>query len=487
MGFKEEFKREMRNVKNDAAKEVDKYWSIDFKGHKIEIYNQMLEETLKVDGHIIASHTRKSIWSHLTPYSTLTGTFRDENGKSHKVQVKIGGFVRLNITVKVDRQIILREAVVLEFLPWTNKELIVPYIERQIKVHQNIIMTDLPDDVYVFDENHPKLAPGLEDQLVTEGVTPFYTKKLLKLFMEQKENPTIKTRKATYEKIKDEKVISYFHELVDLFKQEEKDEQRVQEEAIWLLEHAAHREVVKFAITILGCTNCENMKERIQMLALHEEFTGVALFALKNGTSNANDAIWQITKTVSGWGKIEALNFLEPDSDEIRLWFLTDGIKNNVMNYHSYLICADKGKLDIMLHEPIISKQIFIGAGEIILGLLSEMAYQAIDEYEYAGQVLMRYTYHAKTHCSELEHFYILTCIVEYLNGDDETWKERYATNWKPHERRAVQENIEEIAKDPIRVQQTLATLHFVNKEHTQALAVAQYFKVDITELLLEI
>lgn len=462
MGFKEEMKREMRNVKNDVAKEVDKYWLIDFEGHKIEIYNQMLEEILKVDGHIIASHTRKSIWSHLIPYSILAGTFQDENGKSHKVQVKIGGFVRLNITVKVDRQIIMKEAVALEFLPWANKEIIITYIEKQIKEHHNIMMTDLPDDVFVFDENHPKLAPGLEDQLVTEGVTPFYTKKLLKLFMEQIENPTVQTRKATYEKIKEEKVIGYFYELVELFKQEEEDEQRVQEEAIWLLEHAAHREVVKFAITILGCTDCNNLKERIQMLALHEEFTGVALFALKNGTSNANDAIWQITKTVSGWGKIEALNFLEPDTDEIRLWFLTDGVKNNVMNHHSSLICAEKGKLDIMLHEPVISKEIFIGAGEIILGLLSEVPYRAIDEYEYAGQVLMRYTYHAKKHGSELAHFDILTSIIKYLNEEDETWDERYATNWKPHERRAVQESIEEIAKNPIWEQQKLTALQYV-------------------------
>ncbi|MFC7686402.1 hypothetical protein [Ureibacillus sp. GCM10028918] len=481
MGFKEEFKREMRNVKNDAAKEVDKYWAIDFEGHKIEIHNKMLEESLLVDGRMIANNKRKSIWSHIFPYSTLSGTFQTKDGKQHKVHVKIGGFVRLNISVKVDGQVLLKEAMTLEFLPWANKEMIVPYLEQQIKEHKKIVTTDLPDDAYLVDENHPKLAPGLSDQLVSEGVTPFYTKKLLKVFMEQVENPTNETRKATYEKIKEEKVISYFQELIELFSQEEKDEQRVQQEAIWLLENAAHREVVKFAIIILGCTNCESIKERLQILALHEEFTGVALFALKNGTSNANETIWQIAKSVNGWGKIEAINFLEANTEEIQFWLLTEGTRNNIMNSYSSLICAEKGKLDILLHESDTSKELFIGAGEIILGLLGDETYQPLDDYEYAGQVLMRYTYHAKTHCSEITQFYILTRITEYMNESEETWEERYAANWKTHERQAVHDTIEEIAKKPNWVQQTLTILQSENAYHTEAIAVAQYLEMDIT------
>ncbi|MDN4494394.1 hypothetical protein [Ureibacillus aquaedulcis] len=484
MGFKEEFKREMRNIKNDAAKEVDKYWSIDFEGHKVEIHNKMLEESLLVDGRMIASNKRKSIWSHIFPYSTLSGKFQTNDGKLHKVHVKIGGFVHLNISVKVDGKILLKEVITLEFLPWANKEMIVPYLEQQIKDHNKIINTDLPDDAYLVDENHPKLAPGLSDQLVSEGVTPFYTKKLLKLFMEQVENPTNQTRKATYEKIKDEKAISYFHELIELFTQEDKDEQQVKQEAIWLLENAAHREVVKFAVIILGCMNCESIKDRLQVIALHEEFTGVALFALKNGTSNANETIWQIAKSVNGWGKIEAINFLEPNTEEIQFWLLTEGTKNNVMNSNSSLICAEKGKLDIMLHESDISKELFIGAGEIILGLLGNEAYQAIDDYEYAGQVLMRYTHHAKTHCRDLEQFYILTRIAEYMNESEEIWEERYAANWKSHERQSVNDTIEVIAGNPIWVQQTLTLLQSESTNYTQALAVAQYLELDVAELV---
>ena len=69
LGLKEELKREMRNTTNDVAKEVEKHFVLDFDGHKIEFINKMLEETLLVDGEVIAKNERQSIWSHIVPYS----------------------------------------------------------------------------------------------------------------------------------------------------------------------------------------------------------------------------------------------------------------------------------------------------------------------------------------------------------------------------------------------------------------------------------
>ncbi|MEK3765505.1 MULTISPECIES: hypothetical protein [unclassified Solibacillus] len=486
MGFKEEFKREMRNVQNDVAKEVEKYWVLDFEGHKIEIINEMMEEVLKVDGEIIAQNVRKSIWSHIVPFSTLKGTFQSSSGKKHKVFVKIGGFVKLNVTVKVDGKELLHDAMKLQFLPWSNKEFIVPYIEQQFHTNQKLITKDLPDDAFLYDEFHPKHAPGFADQLHTEEVTPFYTKKLIKLFLEQINNPTDETRKATYEKIKDEKVISYYYEFLEQFSEIEKEESRVKEEAIWLLEHAAHREVVKFALVILGTGNCEELKERLKIIALHEEFTGVALFALTNGTSSSNEAVWYIAKNVTGWGKLEALNFLDATNEDIRQWILLEGLKDTVPGNASALMCANKGKLDIELHESAISEKVFQGAGTIILALLYEGSYQTMDDYEYAGQVLMRYTYHAKTHCRTLKEFYVLTQIHEYLQYDEETWDDRFSTNWKPHEKRAVEENIEDIAKNPEYLQQAIDTLNNGVEDEDYAIATAQYYHADITNIMFE-
>lgn len=201
MGFKEEFKREMRNVKSDVAKEVEKHWVLDFEGHQIEVMNGMMEEILKVDGQIIAKNVRKSIWSHIVPFSTLKGTFQSNSGKTHKVYVKIGGFVKLNVTVKVDGKQLMHEALKLHFLPWTNKEYIVPFLEEQFQQNQQLITKDLPDDEFLYDEHHPKFAPGFADQLHQEAVTPFYTKKLIKLFLEQRIR-TIRHGKQLTKKLK---------------------------------------------------------------------------------------------------------------------------------------------------------------------------------------------------------------------------------------------------------------------------------------------
>lgn len=486
MGFKEELKREMRNVKNDVAKEVEKHWVLDFEGHQIEVMNSMMEEVVKVDGKIIVQNIRKSFWSHIIPFSTLKGTFQSNSGNTHKVFVKIGGFVKLNVKVKVDGKQLMHEALKLHFLPWANKAYIVQFLEEQFEQHQQLVTKDLPDDEFLYDENHPKFAPGFADQLHQEAVSPFYTKKLIKLFLEQVANPNDQTRKAAYEKIKDEKVISYFHEFLELFSETEKDDDRIKDEAIWLLEHAAHREVVKFALLVLGTVKCEEYKERLKVIALHEEFTGVALFALTNGTINSNPTVWHIAKKVSDWGKLEALNFLDPSNEEIRQWILLEGIKDTVPGNASAIMCAEKGKLDIELHEKIISGKIFDGAGSIILALLYEGAYQTMDDYGYAGQVLMRYTHHAKTHCRTFNQFYILTQIHEYLQYDEEVWEERFSANWKPHEKRTVEENIEEIARNPLWLQQALEILQNDQENEEKALVVAQFYKANITDIVFE-
>ena len=472
MGFKEDFQREMRNVKSDVAAEVEKHWVIEFEGHIIEVMNRMLEEVVLVDGEVIAENKRKSIWSHVIPYSTLVGTFVSQAGKKHKVHVKLGGFTKLNCTVKVDGQKLFVDTLKLEFLPWKNKQSIVSYIESQVAGNGCLSNYDLPDDAYLYDENQPRLAPGLA--LVSEPVSMMYTKKLVKLFLAQIETPTDKTRRATYEKIQEEMVISYFQDFLSLYMQEDVDRERAQQEAIWLLENAAHREVVKFALVILGTTECDAYVEKLKCIALHGEFTGVALFAIMNGTRNGNETVFDIAQHVHDWGKLETLNFLEPSNETVRKWFITDGVKNSIRTSHASLICAEKGKLDIALHESQISAEIFDGASLIVSALAKQPDLTA--DYEYAGQVFMRYLKHAKEHCQTLQHFYVLTVIQEYMDVDEELWKGRYLVNWRPHEQEAVEQGIKEIAANPKWLE--IAT-EIINEqpEHEQAKAIVEFYQ----------
>ena len=97
MGFKDEFKREMRNVMKDVEKEVHKTWKMDYKGHRIEVINQMKEELLIIDGVTVDRNKRKSLLSHIIPYSKLSGTLDLQDGTKHVVSVKLGGYVRLEL------------------------------------------------------------------------------------------------------------------------------------------------------------------------------------------------------------------------------------------------------------------------------------------------------------------------------------------------------------------------------------------------------
>ncbi|EOR23103.1 hypothetical protein A499_14436, partial [Niallia nealsonii AAU1] len=84
MSLKEELKHEMQNLKRDMEKEVHKVWTIDYKGHCIEVINQMKEEFLIIDGITVDENKRKSLFSHIIPYTKLSGTLTLEDGKKHK-------------------------------------------------------------------------------------------------------------------------------------------------------------------------------------------------------------------------------------------------------------------------------------------------------------------------------------------------------------------------------------------------------------------
>eukprot|EP00130_Batrachochytrium_dendrobatidis_P008277 XP_006683152.1 hypothetical protein BATDEDRAFT_28714 [Batrachochytrium dendrobatidis JAM81] len=371
MGFKDEFKREMHNVMKDVEKEVNRTWEIDYKGHRIEVINQIKEELLIIDGITVDRNKRKYLLSHIMPYSKLSGILELQDGTKHMVSVKIGGYKQVNCIVKIDKETVLEDSLKVELIPWDHKEKIVPFIERQIEIHNKIVDDRLPDEEYLYDEKQPRMAAGLSDSFTDDIPTPFYVKKLLKLFEEQINDPTTKIRKDTYEKIIFDNIASYRDEFIELFQQAQLDESLAQQEAIWLLEHAAHREVVKFAIIVLGCTNCEKYKELLFTLGMHEEFTAYVIFALKNGTTQANNEIWRLAQVLHGWGKISAVEQLEAPTPEIKHWLLTEGCRSTIMNEYLAYTCAINGELDVALYEETISKELYDGAGLIIEALLT--------------------------------------------------------------------------------------------------------------------
>lgn len=277
---------------------------------------------------------------------------------------------------------------------------------------------------------------------------------------------------------------NYSDEFIERFKQAHFDESRVQQEALWLLEHAAHREVVKFSITVLGCTDCEKYKELLFTLGMHEEFTPYVLFALKNGTMRANNQVWQLAQSVYGWGKIAAVEQLEATTPEIKQWLLTKGCRNKIMDEYLAYSCAVKGELDVALYEETISKELYDGAGLIIQALLNERAPESIEDYPYASAVLSRFVYHSRTHCKTLEDFYPLMKISEFLNAGSEVWEERFNDQWKQQEYASIQQAIQPIINEPRWSQFVKEALQQEN--NMKVLKIALFYQVDVTQNLFD-
>lgn len=79
--------------------------------YEIVIENKWDSEKLFIDGQLQDEKNRKNILSWLTPYKTLSGEIRDQNGSRAVIKVIVGGVFSLNCKVKVNDEVILKDKV----------------------------------------------------------------------------------------------------------------------------------------------------------------------------------------------------------------------------------------------------------------------------------------------------------------------------------------------------------------------------------------
>lgn len=430
MSLKNEIKRDLRNLMKDVELEAERKWSATYEGHEIVVQNGMKEETLLVDHVVIAQNTRSSLWSHVIPYVTLKGSFTTSTGETKHISAKIGGLIKFNCTIKIDGQKVLTAVEKFDLIPWKHKEPIMPFIQQQLREHGKLVTDALPDDAYVYDEHHPKIAPGLADQLNDDVTLPFFVKKLVKLVENQTNHPTEKTRAKTYEEVTGDTIASYFESFVEQFEQRQLDEEAVQKEAFWLLENGADREVVKFALVLLGCTSCDAYRSFILEIGQHEEFTAYAAFALDNGCSDSEEGLFELAKNTYGWGRMHAIEYLKGSTEEIRQWLLTEGYYHNGMEGYSAFECVDKGQLVDIVAAETISSEMYEHANTLLQYVLNHKAAGgSIEEVDRGAALLTHFVRHAQTHCTSLTHFYTVTLIERFLEEED-YWQQLYEEEW---------------------------------------------------------
>lgn len=183
-----------------------------------------------------------------------------------------------------------------------------------------------------------------------------------------------------------------------------------------LLRNAADREVVKFAINLVGVCGDEEDHSDLLTIGAHDEFTLFAVVAMSHSGGEL-PALWEMAKRVTGWGRIQCIERLDREiaDPEIRRWLLTEGYKTTIMVEYTAGICARRGELLQALAAPIVDCDVVDGAAEILAALARGAPGEGMAGYKESAPACERFLRLVDAHdsprvdwllaCRDLERF----------------------------------------------------------------------------------
>ena len=123
---------------------------------------------------------------------------------------------------------------------------------------------------------------------------------------------------------------------------------------------------VKLGLTVLAPSNIPFVEEVAMEFGVYDEFTYYAARILSNHIwQNGNAELFDLAKNVSGWGRIHAVRWLAPATQEIRDWLLFEGADNTIIPQYSANICLQKGEAEKRLEGTLTAKE-FYAIGNLI-------------------------------------------------------------------------------------------------------------------------
>ncbi|MBO8155078.1 MAG: limonene hydroxylase [Bacillaceae bacterium] len=323
--------------------------------------------------------------------------------------------------------------------PWMNRKTIYEVIKEQVDQHGRVVDDKLPDDEDFWSDEPVRWVAGGLDNIFGHHVSnnkQADVSKLVSLFLKQCKKPTNRNRKKLYLSLLEEHAVSIIDDFLDALRAKETfiNVENLYNEAYWLAERGTHRNPVKFGIAILGLFQTDHHLELITTLGVHDEFTLFSAVAIQNSTDKSNDYLFQLAKSVDGWGKINLVERIKPETKEIKDWLIREGYKNNIMYEYLAYTCAVNGELHNALSAERIDRPLFDGAGDIISALIAGGPAENIDDYEKAPIVIKEFLRHSATMCTTVKHLNDMINIYQFLK-DDEDWENRLAEGWTPEQR----------------------------------------------------
>lgn len=209
------------------------------------------------------------------------------------------------------------------------------------------------------------------------------------------------------------------------------DKSRLASLARLFLLKAPRREPVKFGIALLGLTGSASDVDALQKVGACDEFTLFAAVAIQNSSPTYERDLWELAKTVDGWGRIHLVERLAHTEDyEIRGWLLREGFRNCIMSEYVACICARAGKLHEALRTSPRDSSLLDSATDLIHALIAGGPAEDIDDYEHAAEAIEAYLDAVWIQRNRRPvTFVVVDRIREWLTSGD-GWEERSKCGW---------------------------------------------------------
>ena len=195
------------------------------------------------------------------------------------------------------------------------------------------------------------------------------------------------------------RVVNFIDELQDcILARKDEIEDKFYIYSLHLMTQSANIECVKAGMMIQELfTQSDEVKGMVRTLGLSDEFTLYSVFIMRNW-ENGNTEIMNIAKSVNGWGKVHAVHYIEPDTEEIRQWLLTDAVSNDVMPAYSGWDCYKKADVEAIIKKDGLTYEELEGVLSIVDAILDEGPVLGISNIENPKEILLAVLNHSIKH-----------------------------------------------------------------------------------------
>ena len=195
------------------------------------------------------------------------------------------------------------------------------------------------------------------------------------------------------------RVINFIDELQDcILARKDEIEDKFYIYSLHLMTQSANIECVKVGMMIQELfKQSDEVKGMVRTLGLSDEFTLYSVFIMRNW-ENGNTEIMNIAKAVNGWGKVHAVHYIQPDTEEIKYWLLIGAVSNGVMPAYSGWDCYKKADVEAILKKDRLTYEELEGVLSIVDAILDEGPVLGISNIENPKDILSAVLNHSMKH-----------------------------------------------------------------------------------------